>query len=172
MKKILMLYSLIALLSIGIAFSHGEDELADAKQIIENKVPCSELTEDQLEHMGDYYMEQMHSGEAHELMDKMMGGEGSETLKQVHIQMAKRIYCDDTSGMANYGMMGMMSMMGGGMMNMAGGNMMGYGMMGNLGYGVGYWNFVNVLYLILLIGLIILVYFWIINLFRDSKKKR
>src|SRR3989338_993351 len=133
MKKILMLYSLIALLSIGIAFSHGEDELADARQIIENKVQCSELTEDQLEHMGDYYMEQMHSGEAHELMDKMMGGEGSETLKQVHIQMAKRIYCDDTSGMANYGMMEMM--MGGGMMNMAGGNMMGYGMMGNFGYG-------------------------------------
>jgi len=171
MKKILMLYSLIALLSIGIAFSHGEDELADAKQIIGNKVPCSELTEDQLEHMGDYYMEQMHSGEAHELMDKMMGGEGSETLKQVHIQMAKRLYCDDTSGMANYGMMGMM--MGGNMMggqNVQSGMMQ--GMMGNLGYSVSYWNFVNVLYLILLIGLIILVYFWIIKLFRGSKKKR
>ena len=172
MKKILMLYSLIALLSVGIVFSHGEDELADAKQIIENKVPCSELTEDQLEHMGDYYMEQMHSGEAHELMDKMMGGEGSESLRQMHIAMAKRIYCDDTSGMANYGMMGMM---GGGMMNMmmGGGNMIGLGgMMGNWGYGFGYWNFVNVLYLILLIGLIILVYFWIIKLFRGSKKKR
>src|SRR3989338_10277772 len=117
MKKILMLYSLIALLSIGIAFSHGEDELADARQIIENKVPCSELTEDQLEHMGDYYMEQMHSGEAHELMDKMMGGEGSETLKQVHIQMAKRLYCNEDIG----------GMMGGGMMNMmmGGGNMTG-----------------------------------------------
>ena len=171
MKKILMLYSLIALLSIGIAFSHGEDELADAKQIIENKVPCSELTEDQLEHMGDYYMEQMHSGEAHELMDKMMGGEGSESLRQMHIAMAKRIYCDDTSGMANYGMMGMM--MGGNMMggqNVQSGMMQ--GMMGNLGYSVSYWNFVNVLYLILLIGLIILVYFWIIKLFRGSKKKR
>src|SRR3990167_8231874 len=157
MKKMLMLYSLIALLSVGIVFSHGEDELADAKQIIENKVPCSELTEDQLEHMGDYYMEQMHSGEAHELMDKMMGGEGSESLRQMHIAMAKRIYCYDTSGMANYGMMGMM--MGGGMMNMAGSGMMGNlgsGMMGNFGYGVGYWNFVNVLYLILLIGLLIL----------------
>ena len=170
-----MLYSLIALLSIGIAFSHGEDELADAKQIIGNKVPCSELTEDQLENMGDYYMEQMHSGEAHELMDKMMGGEGSETLKQVHIQMAKRIYCDDTSGMANYGMMGMMSMMGGGMMNMAGSGMMGnlgYGMMGNLGYGAGYWSFVNILYLILLIGLIILVYLWIVKLLQNIQHKK
>src|SRR3989338_1357596 len=169
MKKILMLYSLIALLSIGIAFSHGEDELADARQIIENKVPCSEFTEDQLEHMGDYYMEQMHSGEAHELMDKMMGGEGSESLRQMHIAMAKRIYCDDTSGMANYGMMGMM--MGGGMMNMAGSNMMGYGMMGNFGYGSGYLSFVSLLYLILLIGLIILVYLWIFRLWKGTKIK-
>src|SRR3989338_11248510 len=168
MKKILMLYSLIALLSIGIAFSHGEDELADAKQIIENKVPCSEFTEDQLEHMGDYYMEQMHSGEAHELMDKMMGGEGSESLRQMHIAMAKRIYCDDTSGMANYGMMGMM--LGGGMMNMAGSSMMGYGMMGN--YGFGYWGFLNFLSIVLVIGLIILVYLWIIKLWKDLPKKK
>ena len=56
MKKIFILYFLIALLSVGIAFSHGEEELADAKQIIENKVPCSELTEEQLEHIGEYYM--------------------------------------------------------------------------------------------------------------------
>jgi len=185
LNKNIVLYLIIALLSIGIAFAHSdESEFVDAKQIIENNVPCSELTEDQLEHMGDYYMEQMHPGEAHELMDKMMGGEGSESLGQMHIQMAKSIYCNDTSGMANYGMMGMMGngMMGGGMMNMMmGSNMMGsggmnmmgtnfgYGMMGNYGYG--YWGFLNVLSLILLIGLVVLVYLWIIKLWKGMQNK-
>ncbi len=164
LKKILILYSLIALLSVGIVFSHGEEDFADAKQIVENKVPCSELTEEQLDHIGNYYMEQMHPGEAHELMDKMMGGEGSESLKQMHIQMAKRLYCnEDVGGMTS----GIMGMMGGGMMNMA----MGTGMMGNFGYGSGYLTFVNLLYVILLIGLIILVYLWIFRLLKGTKIK-
>lgn len=186
LEKIIVLF-IALVLSAGTAFSHEDDTFQEAKDIIKSKTQCSQLTEEQLKHIGDYSMEQMHPGEAHEVMDKMMGGEGSESLRQMHIALAKRVYCDDTSGMANYGMMGMMmsGMMGGGMMNMMRGNMMGLGgtnmmgtnaigsgMMGNLGYNVGYWNFVNVLYLILLIGLIILVYFWIIKLFRDSKKKR
>ena len=176
MNKNIVLYLIIALLSIGIAFAHSdESEFVDAKQIIENNVPCSELTEDQLEHMGDYYMEQMHPGEAHELMDRMMGGEGSESLRQVHITMAKSIYCNDISGMANYGMMGggMMSMMmGSNMMGSGGTNMMGtnmgYGMMGSYGY----WGFLNILSLVLAIGLIILVYLWIIKLWREIPKKK
>lgn len=168
MKKIIVL--LIALiLSAGAAFSHEDDTFQEAKELIKSKIPCSELTEDQLEHLGDYYMEQMHPGEAHELMDKMMGGEGSESLRQMHIAMAKRLYCDDINGMANYGMMGMM--MGGGMMNMALGNNMGSGMTGNLGYGSWYLSFVNLLYAILLIGLIILVYLWIFRLLKGAKIK-
>ncbi len=165
-KTLVVLFSLIALLAVGTAFSHGEEDSADAKQIVENKVPCSELTEEQLEHIGEYYMEQMHPGEAHELMDKMMGGEGSESLRQVHINMAKRLYCnEDIGGMT--GSSGIMGMMGGGMMNMA----MGTGMMGNFGYGSGYLSFVNLLYTILLIGLIILVYLWIFRLLKDAKIK-
>ena len=175
MKKImsiLMLIFGILLLSLFLVSANGDHGAIteEGKKLVESNADCDDLSDEQLETIGEYFMEQMHPGEAHELMDKMMGGEGSESLRQMHIALAKRIYCDDTSGMANYGMMGMM--MGGGMMNMAGSNMMGYGMMGNLGYGVGYWNFVNILYLILLIGSIILVYFWIIKLFRDSKKKR
>lgn len=170
MNKNIALYFIIAILSIGIAFSHSDEaEFADAEQIIENKVPCSELTEGQLEHIGDYLMEQIHPGEAHEAMDEMMGGEGSESLKFMHIAMAKRAYCNDYSGMADYGMMGMRGYGTGtnygGMMNMMGTNL-GYGMMGSYG-----WGFSGVLYFILLIGLIILVYLWIIKLLKDIQGK-
>ena len=77
--------------------------------------------------------------------------------------MAKRLYCNEDVG----------GMMGGGMMNMMGNNMMGSGMMGNWGYGFGYWNFFNILYAVLFIGLIVLVYLWIIKLWKDfyGKKK-
>src|SRR3989344_4244389 len=112
------------------------DDFEKAKKIIDAKTPCSQLTEAQLESIGDYLMEQMHPGEAHEQMDKMMGGEGSESLRLMHIAMAKRIYCNDYSGMADYGFMGMMGngMMSGGMMNMMmGGNMMGSGGMNMMG---------------------------------------
>ena len=155
------------LASMGIVSAHAEEAFDEAKKLVDSNIACSQLTESQLENIGDYYMEQMHPGEAHEIMDRMMGGESSESLRQMHIAMAKRLYCNDISGMANYGMMGMMT---GGMMNMAIGNgMMGYGMMGNLGYG--YWSFLNILSLLLLIGLVALVYLWIIKLWRDIKTK-
>jgi len=54
----------------------------------------------------------MHPGEAHEMMDQMMGGEGSESLKQAHINIARRIYCNENVG----GMMGGNMMAGRGMM--------------------------------------------------------
>ena len=125
----------ILLLSLFLVSANGDHGAIteEGKKLVESNADCDDLSDEQLETIGEYFMEQMHPGEAHELMDKMMGGEGSESLRQMHIAMAKRIYCDDTSGMANYGMMGMM--MGGGMMNMAGSNMMGYGMMGNGSYG-------------------------------------
>ena len=76
--------------------------------------------------------------------------------------------------------MGMMNMMGGNMIGMMGDSMMGgqvpqttmQGMSGNWG-GLWYWNVLNVLYAILLIGLIILVFFGIIKLWKDiSQGKR
>ena len=121
-------------------------------------------------------MEQLHPGQAHEVMDKMMGGEGSESLRLMHTAIAKRLYCNDISDAVNYGMMGY-GMMGagfgtnyGGMMNMMGGNF-GYGMMGNYGYGLGYLGFINFLSIVLLVGLIILVYLWIMKLWKDVFKK-
>src|SRR3989344_4038291 len=114
------------------------------------------LTDEQLEAMGDYYMEQMHPGEAHEMMDQMMGGEGSDTLKQMHIQMAKRLYCNEDVG----------GMMGGGMMNM----MVGSGMMGNYPTYYRYNNFWNILWLIFLIGIIVLIIWLIYNFTKKGKE--
>lgn len=170
MKKILV-YLMMFIFSISFVFA-GSMEFDEAKKLIEAKTPCSKLTENQLEILGDYLMEQMHPGEAHEAMDKMMGGEGSESLRQMHIAMAKRIYCNDVSGMVNYGMMGMMGY--GGMRNMMAGNF-GYGMMGYPSYGMmggyGYWGLLNFLSLVLVIGLIILVYLWIVKLWKQISKK-
>src|SRR3989344_5515641 len=131
MKKIILIGILGVILFSFLVVAQEEHDFTEAKQLIDSGVSCNQLTNEQLEEIGDYYMEQMHPGEAHEYMDKMMGGEGSESLKQVHISMAKSIYCGET----NQGMMGMMNMMNTGddnsgmmqndMMNMmGGGNMM------------------------------------------------
>jgi hypothetical protein len=162
-------YFLVLILSISFVYANAED-FTEAKKLIDAKTPCTSLNENQLEILGDYLMEQMHPGEAHEVMDKMMGGEGSESLRLMHIAMAKRLYCGDISDSVNYGMMGSGLRKGanyGGMMNMMGSNF-GYGMMGQ---SYGYWSFINLLFLALLIGLIILVYLWIMKLWKDVFKK-
>ncbi len=148
MTKIMILISGILLLNIFLVAAY--EDFNETKQLIDSGISCDNLTNEQLETIGDYYMEQMHPDEAHEYMDKMMGGEGSESLKQMHINMAKSFYCNENVGMENMMNMmasgnGMMSsemmnsnMMGGNMMNsgdMMGGNMMaGGGMMGNSYY--------------------------------------
>ena len=109
MKKIILISLLIILLSF-LVVAQEEHDFDEAKELIGSGIGCSNLTNEQLEEIGDYYMEQMHPGESHEYMDRMMGGEGSESLRQVHINLAKRIYCNENIG----GMMGMMA--GGGMM--------------------------------------------------------
>ena len=178
MKKTLI-YILIFVLSIGIVYS-AADEFTEAKKIVDAKTPCSKLTENQLEMIGDYYMEQMHPGEAHTTMDKMMGGEGSESLRLMHIAIAKRIYCNEMNSSIDYGYRGMMGssygqgMMGnfqndyGSRMQMMGSGVFGYGMMGNYGY----WGFYNFLMVVLFVGLIILVYLWIIKVWKDIFRKK
>jgi len=165
-QKILL--GIVFLLVSGIMVSsHSEDIFSQAEELIKSKTSCNDLTDEQLELIGDYYMEQMHPGEAHKTLDEMMGGEGSETLKEAHINMARAFYCWEHQVMS----LGMMNMMmgrtKGGMMGMMGyGN--GYGMMG---YG-GYWSFYNVLLTILLIGLVVLVYLWIWKLWKSIKTKK
>ena len=169
MRKMFLVIMAVLVLNISLALAH-EHNFAETKQLIDSGIGCDKLTDEQLEAIGDYYMEQMHPGEAHEMMDKMMGGEGSARLRQAHINMAKKLYCNEDIGE----MMGSGNMMG--MMNMAGGGMMSWqapqtNMMGNWGYSV-YWNFLSTLFIILLIGLIVLVYLWIARLWKNSYGKK
>lgn len=168
--KIILAFTMVFTLS-GIVYSHGAETFAIAEGIIESKIPCEDISDDQLEIIGDYYMEQMHPGEAHEVMDAMMGGEGSESLREMHINMGKAFYCGEheamSSGMMNTmmgrGMMGA-GMMSSGFLNTGGGNMMNtiwpFGFMGGFG-----WLFM-VLFWIAVIWLIV----WLMKQYAQPKK--
>lgn len=105
MKRTTLLLMVFAILISSQALAE-EHDFTETKQLIDSGISCNKLTDEQLEEIGNYYMEQMHPGEQHELMDKMMGGEGSESLRQMHIAIAKRVYCNDASSAYSYGMMG------------------------------------------------------------------
>src|SRR3989338_3915788 len=161
MKKIIFVMAVILLLNLSLVSAITQQEINEAKSLIDSKADCKSLSDSQLEIMGEYYMEQMHPGESHELMHQMMGlKEGSEAEEQFHINMAKAIYCGETNAFGSGGMMG------GGMMSMMMGGNIGYGMMDNnpFGYGYGYWSFWNIVWSLLWIGLIILV-IWLIYKF-------
>ncbi len=188
---LLSLVFLMSLISISFVYAHEShpehDSFEQAEAIINANISCDTLSEDQLEMLGDYYMEQMHPGEAHELMDEMMGGDDSEQLKTMHINMAKSIYCGDKDAIAGNmmagagcGMMsnefggqksakgGMMSMMNGGMMSGS------YGMMGG-GYGFGSWFGWSLLWLLyVVIGAFVFgaVFWWTYNLIANKNNKK
>jgi hypothetical protein len=99
-----------------------------------NDLSCDRLEESDFEKLGEAWMGVMHPDlEVHKRMDQMMGGEGSETLRQAHISMGQRyLGCSGsfgmTDGMGMMGMGGMMSTIRGGSTNMM--NWGGTGMMG------------------------------------------
>ena len=155
MKKITSILVIFLLGIVAVLAQENHDgEIEEGKKLVESKTSCDKLSNEQLEAIGDYYMEQMHPGESHELMDNMMGGEGSESLKQVHINMAKQLYCNENV-YAGYGMMGSR-----GMMNMMGSYPAGYDY-GNYGY----WNIFWILLFAAVIFLIIFLIVWIIHRF-------
>ena len=150
MQKILFVISLVLLLGIGLSSAITQQEIGEAKGLIDSKITCNKLTDNQLEIIGEYYMEQMHPGEAHTAMHMMMGiEEGSDAERQFHINMAKTMYCGEGGGM-----MSSESMMD---------NYQNYGYE---------WNTLSVLSTILIIGLIILVYLAIIKLGKDLFHKK
>lgn len=167
MRKIftILIFSIL-LLNVGLVSAH--EHFAETKQLIDSGISCDDLSDEQLEAIGEYYMEQMHPGEAHELMDQMMGGEDSESLKQMHINIARNIYCGESGGMMNGGMMSSGGMMG--MMQMMGGqNLQSGNMMGN--YYSGY-NFFGWIFMILIIIVLVLLIIWLIKQIQNSGKRR
>ena len=100
------LFLLLALNPSLQAASMDADEFAQAKQLMDAQTSCQDLSEEQLEQIGDYVMEQMAPGAAHVQMEQLLGGEESASLLQAHLFMAHRWYCGDAAG---YGMMSMMT---------------------------------------------------------------
>jgi hypothetical protein len=99
----------------------------------EDTIDPDKVSYEDLEEIGEAVMDIMHPDpKQHELMDEMMGGEGSESLTGMHRMMGYRYLSRGSVGRMGYGMMGP-GMMGG----MGGYGMMGPGMMGGMGgYGM------------------------------------
>ncbi|MBI2040786.1 MAG: hypothetical protein HYT16_01665 [DPANN group archaeon] len=167
MKKIsLLILGAVLLLSLSLVSAATQQELTEAKNLIDSKADCKSLSDSQLELIGEYDMEQMHPGQSHEAMHAMMGfKEGDSQEQQFHIKLARAEYCGEEN------VFGPEGMMGGGMMDMMGGQNMQSNMMGNL-RGMGYWNFINIVYVVLLLGVTVLVYLGIYKLWRWEPKHK
>ncbi len=83
------------------------------------QIGCSDVSEEQFEQLGDAIMEKMAgSDELHEQMDRMMGGEGSQSLHSMHVAMGENWLGCGVNDAPMGGMMGnrmmpmMMGMMG------------------------------------------------------------
>ncbi len=165
------------LLGIALVAAHAEEHgesIAAGKELAEAKIPCANLNEEQLEVIGEYYMEQMHPGEQHEQMDEMMGGEGSAQLTQTHLIIAQHHYCGNfSSGMMmpmGQMMQGMMSGNSGGMMGNQRGMMPGIMGSDTPGYTMSYWSWWNVLWYVFWIGIVILLVWILVKLIRMPRR--
>src|SRR3989344_7802493 len=147
MKRVILSTLLAIILILPLVFA---DDFEIGKGLIAQKTSCDTLTYDQLEAIGDYIMEQMHPGRLHEIMDERMGGEGSESLRQVHITMGKAFYCGEHN------------MMSGGMMNMMMNRGMMYGTYNNYGNSYGF-RIVGWVFSILVLAVLILLIAWLIK---------
>ena len=146
--QIIFVVAVMLCATVVMADGSHEQEFAEGKRLVESGAKCDTLMGEALEAIGEYLMEQMHPDEAHDQMHKMMGmEEGTEYHEQFHVNMAQMMYC----GTGAQGMMGMMQMMGGGMM----------------GPWAGGWGFGSVLWTIIVIGLAVLIWLWVIKLWRD-----
>jgi len=118
--KITIIISLIITLSpliTNFVNAHGnhdsniEDVIKELarKQGVSNPTDlnCGSLSDSDLERLGEAVMSYMHPDpKVHEAMDDMMGGEGSESLKLAHINMAKSyLGCEGNRWPQGMGMM-------------------------------------------------------------------
>lgn len=126
-------------------------------------IDCSKVTDTQFEKLGDAYMGNGITEAQHTVMENMMGGEGSATVKQAHISMG-RAYVGCWAGY-NTQMRPMMSMMNGGASNNNSinynprGGMMGWSSVGDGSYGVFsifHWITMILVWVLLILGILFL----------------
>lgn len=125
-----------------------------------SKIDCKKISDENLETLGDAAMEKMlGSSEQHEIMDKMMGGEGSDSLKAMHKNIGLRyLGCGNRSNLNNlkYGN----PMMG----NFGFNNMMGWG------WGWPFFGWITmILFWVLLVVVIAALVKWLLT---DKNKKK
>jgi uncharacterized membrane protein len=174
MKTIFFLTTLIFLLAIAILANGHHDlslddilrEIMRSQNVNEmSEIDCQKITDGQFEELGEAVMSIMHPDERqHDLMDQMMGGEGSESLKAMHITMGERyLGC----GIGSMGTMSMMQMMGESG-NSAMGNMMNWS---NWGFGAGWpwlgWVLMILFWILIIVGIVVLIR-WLINQIRGE----
>lgn len=150
---------LVWIASLLLCTSLAFGSIDDGKALVDSGAACASLTNEQLESIGDYFMESIHPGKAHKYMDNMMGGDGSEYLNQMHINMAKRLYCNEAMYMG-WGMMG-----ADGKGTMYGAQMMQYNQ-GMMDWG---FNTNSALLTVLLIGIVAIVYIKAYRMWKSSK---
>lgn len=129
-----------------------------------NQLDCSKINKDTLEKLGDTWMDVVHPNEnVHEAMDIMMGGEGSESLANAHIQMAKNYLGCGVNG-SNFWMpmmFGLQSGIGGGEFPMMGWGNYGYGTMMNGGFGWGFGLLGLLFWIVVFVDLVLLgIFLW------------
>ncbi len=137
----------------------------------QSQISCSKVTDNQFEKLGDAVMGYGITEQQHTAMENMMGGEGSATLRQAHINMGRSYlgcWANYNGGPAYMPMMGYFygntstpqtyGLPGNGMMNGYYNN--GYGMMGR-GFGSG-WNMMGGYYGFGWFGAITMILIWVL----------
>lgn len=164
-----LLFAGTAYAQMGMMGSFGQYGNTETKSVLQEiykdqniesqgQVDCSKVTDDQFEKLGDAYMGIMLPNEQqHEVMDNMMGGEGSVSLTQAHINMG-RSYLGCWSNY-NSGPVYMPMMNGYGFGNY---NPM---MQGLWGFGTGNMIFMSIWSILAIVGIIATIK-WIMNLNR------
>ncbi|MGC8765878.1 MAG: SHOCT domain-containing protein [Brevinematia bacterium] len=168
MKRLILAFLLVS----GGLFAHSDNPPKDIRNILDSikqqqnikedkDIDISKVQASELEKLGDAVMSlYIPNKTTHEYMDNMMGGEGSESLKNMHIAIGLN-YISYIKGESTYPFMGpgMMFSLFRGRENIFGGFPMGwmhwnYPWMGFGYYGLGGWFMM----ILLIVAVIVIIY--------------